>query len=332
MIYGNMIYEQQFNSLIDNPLESLKEFYENEISILNSVINEANDIALSNTINANYTEISNKEDPVKQNFVKKIIEKIKEMVTKFIEWSKKLIESAKNFFLKDSAAMIKDLEEAIKNIQKAETFKDIRKYASKIGRATKYKDNSNSIIRYDAKDYLEQNLMLLRSDYEKAIKGNNNLIDNMIKDIQQNNKLSDKTFKNAKTYINDIKKKDKPSKISNKYFIKEYKDRSNSKDLNRFKEILINFAKEDIACIYFIDDKSKEIIKYIEDLKWLSQQTLQKLKSMKNDINAESITLTANVVNITLNRGKYVYQEELKLLSSVKNLYRITNLKLAISS
>lgn len=81
MIYSSIVYEQQFNTLIN--ADVISEFYQNEINILESII-ESNDqlssIIEDNEIvpHAKYISADYEVKDVKDSFVKKMIEKLKE--------------------------------------------------------------------------------------------------------------------------------------------------------------------------------------------------------------------------------------------------------------
>lgn len=320
MIYGNMIYEQQFNSLIDNPLESLKEFYENEIDILNSIINEANEIVRNDKIiDADYeeTESKNLADSTKDGFVKRAIEKIKEIIQKFIEWCKKLMESIKNFFLKDTKTIINELNEVIKNVEKAQSYEEVKKAAKSVGRI-----KDDTVTRFNGKNYIIDSVSSLRKDYEKLIKNNNNLLDDIFKDLYRDSKLSEQSSKNIKNFLEEIKTlKVKNTVSKGSYLVISH---PTIKDLNLFKKMIIDYAKEDINTLLYIEKMSNKITKDIKDLQNESKFNLNKIKAIKNDTNSKDIALVASTVNAVISSGKRVYQEELKILNSVKNIYRFT--------
>lgn len=104
MIYADVIYKRQFDTFLNENI--IAEYYQNEISLLESIIemnnevasiNEANDLVVSDK----YIDADYEVKEVKDSFVKKAIQKLKELVQKFIEWCKKLAATIKGYFLKD---------------------------------------------------------------------------------------------------------------------------------------------------------------------------------------------------------------------------------------
>lgn len=108
MIYGDMILEQKFDSLIKSPTEIMEEYYENEIYFLNSVIE------CQNSIMENGSILESDNNYIIEGFASNIIQKIKEIIDKFIEWCKNIFKSIKNIFTKKEKD-IKTTNEKVKN-------------------------------------------------------------------------------------------------------------------------------------------------------------------------------------------------------------------------
>lgn len=145
MIYGNIIREQQLNSLIDSPMTILREYYENEIALLNDTIKYQDSIH-----EAIVTE-SSEAEYIHEGFISNIVEKIKELLQKFIDWVKNVLSAIRNLFKKDNNSAqvgskkdvqqtkekVKEKKEQIKKLPEDKKPKAIVKAAIETGLVTK---------------------------------------------------------------------------------------------------------------------------------------------------------------------------------------------------
>lgn len=110
MIYGDMILEQNFNKMTD-PIKIMTEYYENEISFLNSVINYQNECTVTESYEL---------ETLHEGFIETAKNKIKELINKFVNWLKGLWAKFTALFKKkvdNAEAAVNKAKEAIKLIE-----------------------------------------------------------------------------------------------------------------------------------------------------------------------------------------------------------------------
>lgn len=115
MIYGDMILENQLEKLTD-PIRIMQEYYENEISFLNSIIDYQNECSI-------VTE-STELEALHEGFIETVKNTVKKIIKRFIEFLKKLSSFIKNKFLKKkqndiSEKFDEDLKKAKEELEKA---------------------------------------------------------------------------------------------------------------------------------------------------------------------------------------------------------------------
>lgn len=111
MIYGNIILENQYNTTIKSDIEIIQEYYNNEISFLESII-DYKDQSINESVDL---------ETIQEGFFENVIKRIKELIQKFMNWIKSIFIKFKNllkqkFNRKEKA--IKDTKEKFKNIDK----------------------------------------------------------------------------------------------------------------------------------------------------------------------------------------------------------------------
>ena len=110
MIYGNMILEQNFNKMTD-PIKIMTEYYENEISFLNSVINYQNECTVTESYEL---------ETLHEGFIETAKNKIKELINKFVNWLKGLWAKFTALFKKkvdNAEAAVNKAKESMKLIE-----------------------------------------------------------------------------------------------------------------------------------------------------------------------------------------------------------------------
>ena len=325
MIYSSVVYEQQFNTLIN--ADVISEFYQNEINILNAII-ESND-QLSSIIedgevvpHEKYINADYEVKDVKDSFVKKIIEKLKELVQKFIEWCKKLTASIKGFFLKDCKGLIEEINKDLKNIQDAKTITDIIKNSKHIGKIKKYGNDTYNIFRFDGEGFVKDNIDKKTMYYTSSL--DMQLVDKIFNDLEKDKKLSDSTKKQSEEYIKLMKSVKFVTKVEDLHLMNYYvRFRDNISGVENLKRVLYACAAQDISTIKFIDFFSSDIIKKLNNLENNAKNTLNDLKHLKQDgISSKDISLASSVINTTLSAGKVLYNTQLKIVNTALNVYR----------
>lgn len=330
MIYGDIIYEQQFENIVN--INPIIEFYQNEISILESVnemseniisFNEADDVVVhSKFINADHSEKTDGTKEVVKKFVKKAIDKIKEIIKKFIEWCKKIASTIKGFFVKDIDKLTKENEEDLKKIDKAKSFSEVRRAARHIGSVKKVNGKYN-IYKFNGLQYITESFEHLNSVFPVFINLNSTLVPTIMKELDKDGTLSDKTKKEATRFIETVKSISDAS-ISNNKKSTEYLVRyaQNINDLENFKRTIKHIGTEDIKALQSIKNMSNDISKKIQSLESDSNRILNQLNHINGDgFVSNDIALATSVINATLSAGKALYNEKLKVLNTTKNIY-----------
>lgn len=326
MIYADVIYKRQFDTFLNENI--IAEYYQNEISLLESIIemnnevasiNEANDLVVSDK----YIDADYEVKEVKDSFVKKAIQKLKELVQKFIEWCKKLAATIKGYFLKDIKGLIEEVRKDSDNLDKAKKISEVIKYSKHIGRVQKGHNDSYNVILFDGKNYVEDNFKRDKKFYDIVSTGKGTMY-NILKDLNNTRSLSENTKEESKKYIKDINAV-KFVADNNALPIAEYfvKFRENINGLEQFKQVLKQSAQRDIDVLTSIDKTTIKIIKKLNNLEDDGKYALNYLKNLKQDgIKAKDISTASKVVNTTLSAGKVLYNNRLKVLNRAINVYR----------
>lgn len=325
MIYGSMILESNFNKLVD-PIETIREYYENEISLLNECIYSFNEDGNS-LITVGDQEDNQTSNKTKSGFLKNIIERLKEILKKFIEWCKKLYYTIKGHIIKDSDGIKKDLDKAIKNIQKATTVNELKKYGKQIGLIMKVGDSSR-VIFFGTEKYVSD-INEKFKDILNILNTTNKKIINYIETLEKDGKLSEDTINNIEKDVNSIKEtlSSNPFKTidKSKYFFISFKIDTKT-TVETLRNNLLSIAKTAYSSIDYIDKEIQNAVSTVKTLENNAAATIGKLNRMTKDdivVDRESVNAVSTLINSATSAGKQLSQLRIKKLNSVKNIYRI---------
>ena len=199
--YGNIIKEQQLNNLIKSPIEIIQEYYENEISLLNSTIEYQNSITKEGILTESDIEY------LHEGFIGNIFEKIKEILRKFKEWLSNIFKSIKNIFSRDKKTDSQKAEEVKKDIEKIDkdtTKTDEQKIQEKIKVVSKTKkvEKSEESKNSDFGSIGEKiyDIKLVEAGYQKIFKTTEYMLSTF-----ETMKFSSITDEKANSFIQEIK-------------------------------------------------------------------------------------------------------------------------------
>lgn len=266
-----MIFEKEIMEMTQPKFEFptemsiLKEYYENEITLLNYVIEYKN--ALSNVNES--TELA----VIQEEFNNKAINKIKEIIKKFIEFCKNILRTVKDKIKKHTTYLNQKLD-------------TIEYYI-------KYKNADNIIIKIIDPDYIQ--------DFEKEVETSIKLLSNymrLLQDVVLNDKID-------KYDILDIKNKIQPMKIEsldpNKYISTHVIRKDNaSKIVNSIKESITITEHNRVIYETMINNFIKNSEAYLKHRTGYSGEKSQEIVSTINLILAKSQLISnayASVIN-----------------------------------
>lgn len=280
MIYGNMILENQYNNLIKSDIEIIQEYYNNEISFLESIIDFKNE-------SSNITESTDLES-LHEGFLETIKNKIKELIQKFLDWCKKLIRLIKDKFFKnniniDLTDSLNKMNEDLKMHMK-EKFDEADRYMKEKfdkTNSSKSKENkSNKIEKIKYKVFKEDFYpkILYKQEYLFTIANNiykpiNTILNMSIKDDENATglkKFNDGEIKHQLNKMNNIKLPEIEDFIVEKTMIL---------DSNSYNKISKEYKYTERKCKDLIDNINIEYQRYYDNLYKVRKKLEKNIKS-----------------------------------------------------
>lgn len=299
MIYGDIILEDQFNKMTD-PIKIMTEYYENEISFLNSVIEYQNEASI-------VTE-SYELESIHEGFIETAKNKIKELIDNFLKWVKdvwsKFTSVIKNKIGKKEYTL-ESAKEAIKKIENNANLSSEDKNKKKlqvIYKLFKTKNDSDTYLP------IKYNVVSLDSETVKHTLYDNYSFTGIIKDIETINLYDDDNYaskikfseKNLE-YIEERQNKvhdNISSFFKNKAMSAEDALSQYEKNLEEYKKIEIDFenSKKNIEnnankAKYFINNRIPNDI---------NQKVLAHINKIMNKyikLNKNQITIATQIIN-----------------------------------
>lgn len=337
MIYGHIVLEQQFEKLVSKePIQIMEEYYQNEMSILNAVIECNNKIAAINeesTALVKHDKFVGGNDytvrETKKTFIQNMIEKMKEYLKKFIEWCKQLVQTVKKYFFKDSEQIKKEIKNNLNKIKDAKNMTQLKLYSSKIGLVAQGKNSQGEIVQglfyFDAEDFVEDINNRIKPVLDHIEKGNNT-IESCLKHFENNTELSDlkiAEIEAAKSWLklNFFTKTMFEFKMG-PYF-RGIGANSAYDKFESLKSMIIAAGEKSIKFIDYIDKQVADSNNFIINLEDRAETQLKYLQTGRDEFNYDqkSITTVSSFVNLITSVGRQMAQERIKLLQKAKKVY-----------
>ena len=266
MIYGDLILENKINRLTTNPLTAMQEYYENEISFLNFIVEYKDECLVTESYNL---------ETLHEGFIGNIIEKIKELIEKFIDWIKSIMSAIKDFFTKDESSgkvgtekdvkktieKVEEKKKEIKDLPKEEKPKKIVQTAVATGLVTK--EEVKEIIEAPASESKPVPKMV------EVKKLDNSYVDDVLGAMRRESKLLDNAYslvtRRIPNYINFAKEK-----------YEEVESIPYKEDIDDIKDTLEEYNKSGVT---WMGGKRIDINEYIksEKLDFSTENVLDKL-------------------------------------------------------
>lgn len=310
MIYGDMILENQLEKLTD-PIRIMQEYYENEISFLNSVIDYQNECSI-------VTE-STELEALHKGFIETVKNTVKKIIKRFIEFLKRLSNIIKTKFLKKKQNDIsekfdeelKKVEEELEKAKKDEPVEyEIRCFSSELTEKILEFENIISKKRIEILTNLENLVDIIngtdsllstsKDPVNEKLNDTINDLNDIIKDPVENIKFSDYIIKYKtdniftikrifdgmghtmrSAYLNNIISDiDKTIKKCIKLLSKL--DKNSNNDGEADKEKVNKVIKAINLSIIYMQNMSADVIKVYNEYEKLNNKFMQEVLKIKN--------------------------------------------------
>lgn len=302
MIYGNIVLENSLNEMT-NPINIMTEYYENEISFLNSVIE--------------YQEIVSESCDLKtlhEGFIETTKNKIKELIDKFIKWLKDLWNKFASLFKKK-------VNNEANNVKKAKTAIDLIEHNPNLSEEQKNEKIDNILYGFTKSNKEETNNVNSKKDKENNSK--------------KYKMYFIETYYIANQIFNTMHNVDIKSIINpffeNDQYINNQIERINEQ-LDNIKFKPLNDIWDDYTqgyCIELGTIDPKEILKSYDDNLKEYEELKKYIEKIKNDIDRNIHQLKRTINNLPADMRK----ENLTLYTSVVNKYiSLTKQEISIST
>lgn len=302
MIYGNLILENSLNEMT-NPINIMEEYYKNEISFLNSVIEYRGIVSESCDLKI-----------LHEGFIEATKNKIKELIDKFIKWLKDLWNKFTQLFKKK-------LNNEANNVKKAKTAIDLIEHNPNLSEEQKNEKIDNILYGFTKSNKEETNNTDSKKDKENNSKKykmyfiESYYIANQIFNTMHNVDI--------KSIINPFFENDQY--INNQ--IERINDQLNNVKLKSLDDIWNNYTQG--YCIELGSTDPKEILKIYDDNLKKYEDFKKYIEKIKNDIDRNINQLKRTINNLPADMRK----ENLTLYTSVVNKYiSLTKQEISLST
>lgn len=291
MIYGNMILENQLEKLTD-PIRIMQEYYENEVSFLNSII-EYQDKSL-------ITESTDLQ-VLQEGFAENIAKKIKELIDKFLNWLKTLWSKFTELFKKKINSeddKIKNAEKKMKDIDNDDTLSKEQKETKKEN-IIKNLINSNNIKNDDKPKPFRERYTFITYNVSPDVF---NLLLKKSKFIINAEEYISDDIEDLKLLSNNLERYTMPTydellkKYEEGYSSKQYYDKPEDV-LKRYKQNIENYKRTQNELEYYKNETEKSIYKLKQKLNKLVGTDQETLKLRYGIINKATSITQAEISN-----------------------------------